>query len=134
MTETIFHNLQASLEPGDPPTRAPLEFHRRLPGYRPTPLIRAPGLARRLGVGDVWLKDESCRLGLPSFKVMGASWAVFNALAQSFEGLSPWMSLDELDAQLAPHRSERHGAGAQAGHLERGSGGRGRRRELRRRR
>jgi diaminopropionate ammonia-lyase len=104
MAATMFHNLQASFELGDPPTRIPLEFHRRLPGYRHSPLIRVPGLARCLGVGNVWVKDESCRLGLPSFKVMGASWAVFNALAQRFEGLSTRMSLDELAAQLAPHR------------------------------
>jgi diaminopropionate ammonia-lyase len=43
------------------------EFHRGLPGYRPTP-IRA--------VEGVLLKDESDRFGLPAFKVLGASWAV----------------------------------------------------------
>jgi diaminopropionate ammonia-lyase len=103
MAAKMFHNLQVSLELDDPPTRLPLEFHRWLPGYRPTPLIQVPGLARRLGVGDVWVKDESCRLGLPSFKVMGASWAVINALAQRFEGLSTRMSLYEFAAQLVPH-------------------------------
>ena len=37
-----------------PPTRAPLVFHRRLPGYQPTPLIDAPELARMLGVDRCW--------------------------------------------------------------------------------
>ena len=34
---------------------------------------------RELGDG-VWLKDESDRLGLPAFKVLGVSWAVERAL------------------------------------------------------
>lgn len=49
-----------------------LSFHRGLEGYAPTPL-------RELG-GGVYLKDESGRLGLPAFKVLGASWAVERAL------------------------------------------------------
>jgi diaminopropionate ammonia-lyase len=35
-----------------------------------------------LEVGRVFVKDESCRLGLPAFKALGASWAVHRALAQ----------------------------------------------------
>ena len=63
-----------------PPTRAPLAFHRRLPGYQPTPLIDAPELARMLRIGHVLVKNESSRLGLPAFKILGASWAVYRAL------------------------------------------------------
>lgn len=51
------------------------EFHRGLPGYAPTPLVDVPGLAAELGVGRVLVKDESARLGLPAFKILGASWA-----------------------------------------------------------
>jgi diaminopropionate ammonia-lyase len=54
---------------------AALEFHRSLPGYAPTPLVDVPALAADLGVGRVLVKDESSRLGLPAFKVLGASWA-----------------------------------------------------------
>jgi diaminopropionate ammonia-lyase len=50
-------------------------FHRSLPGYAPTPLVSIPELATELGVGQVLVKDESSRLGLPAFKVLGASWA-----------------------------------------------------------
>jgi diaminopropionate ammonia-lyase len=49
-------------------------FHESLPGYRPTPL-------RWLGE-TVALKDESDRLGLPAFKVLGASWAAECALRE----------------------------------------------------
>jgi diaminopropionate ammonia-lyase len=50
-------------------------FHQLLPGYSPTPLVLVPELAAELGVGRVLVKDESSRLGLPAFKVLGASWA-----------------------------------------------------------
>lgn len=58
------------------PTREPLAFHRRLDEYTPTPLHRLDTLAKELGVGRIYLKDESRRLGLPAFKILGASWAV----------------------------------------------------------
>jgi diaminopropionate ammonia-lyase len=63
-----------------PPPDGPLAFHRTLPGYAPTPLVDAPAAAAALGVGRVLVKDESSRLGLPSFKVLGASWATYRAL------------------------------------------------------
>lgn len=56
------------------------DFHARLPGYAPTPLTELPALATELQVGRVLVKDESSRLGLPAFKVLGASWAVHRVL------------------------------------------------------
>ncbi|HET8600144.1 MAG TPA: pyridoxal-phosphate dependent enzyme, partial [Segeticoccus sp.] len=50
-------------------------FHASLPGYAPTPLVGLPSVAVELGVGRLLVKDESSRLGLPAFKVLGASWA-----------------------------------------------------------
>lgn len=57
-------------------------FHAALPGYSPTPLTELPQLAAELGVGRVFVKDESSRLGLPAFKALGASWAVHRILAE----------------------------------------------------
>jgi diaminopropionate ammonia-lyase len=57
------------------PRTEALAFHHSLPGYAPTPLRALPGLAAELGLGSVAVKDESDRLGLPAFKVLGASWA-----------------------------------------------------------
>jgi diaminopropionate ammonia-lyase len=78
-----------------PPGRSPLQFHRRLPGYEETPLVDAPRLAESLGVGKVWVKDESSRLGLPAFKILGASWAVYRALEERLgdEGFGRWEAL-----------------------------------------
>ena len=64
------------------PTSGAREFHRSMPGYRPTPLVDLPSLADELGVGRVLVKDESSRLGLPAFKVLGASWACHRVLQQ----------------------------------------------------
>jgi diaminopropionate ammonia-lyase len=55
-------------------------FHRHLPAYTPTPLHELQDIAEELGVGTVQVKDESNRLGLPAFKILGASWAVERAL------------------------------------------------------
>ncbi|WP_046728795.1 diaminopropionate ammonia-lyase [Streptomyces humi] len=57
-------------------------FHASLPDYAPTPLIELPSVAARFGVGRLFVKDESCRLGLPAFKMLGASWAVHRTLAE----------------------------------------------------
>lgn len=57
-----------------------LAFHRSLPQYAPTPLMSLPSLASALGVGQVLVKDESSRFGLPAFKVLGASYAMHRAV------------------------------------------------------
>ncbi|WP_432560316.1 pyridoxal-phosphate dependent enzyme [Granulicoccus sp. GXG6511] len=67
----------------EPPSEGARGFHRALPGYRPTPLRPAPGLAAELGVGRVLVKDESERLGLPAFKILGASWACHHVLQRN---------------------------------------------------
>lgn len=62
------------------PDRAPMRMQSQLPGWAPTPTVRLPGVAEALCVGAVLAKDETLRLGLPSFKALGASWAVWRAL------------------------------------------------------
>lgn len=88
----------------DGPER-PVDLHRRLPGYAPTPLRSLPGIAARLGVAEVLAKDESERLGLPSYKILGASWAVYRTLIDE-AGVRPgeWRTADDLRAALDGHR------------------------------
>jgi diaminopropionate ammonia-lyase len=57
------------------------DFHAGLPAYAPTPLLERPAIAAELGVGRVFVKDESARMGLAAFKVLGASWAVHQVLS-----------------------------------------------------
>jgi diaminopropionate ammonia-lyase len=71
---------------GRPAGWSPLRFHQGMPGYEPTPLRDCPALAERLGVGAVLVKDEATRMGLPSFKILGASWAAVTAVARHWTG------------------------------------------------
>ena len=78
----------------------PREFHRKLPGYAVSPLVAAPALAVELGLDDLWVKDESSRLELPSFKILGASWAVSRLLVDRL-GVPDDATLHDLRAALA---------------------------------
>lgn len=71
-----------------PPGGGPQRFHRTLPGYQPTPALRLDGLANRFGLAELWVKDESSRLGLPSFKILGGAWAV-HRLVMGMAGRDP---------------------------------------------
>ena len=63
-------------------------FHRTIPGYVPTPLVSLPNLARRLGVAQVLVKDESKRFGLIAFNALGGSYAMARYQGQKL-GLAP---------------------------------------------
>jgi diaminopropionate ammonia-lyase len=76
-------------------------FHASMPGYRPTALVGLPGVAAEVGVGEVWVKDESDRFGLPAFKILGASWAVNLALSARAGFGGPAGSLEELRGRVA---------------------------------
>jgi len=58
-------------------SRASRKFHRQIPGYTMSPLRALPNLAQMFGVGGIWVKDESVRLELNSFKVLGGSFAMY---------------------------------------------------------
>lgn len=82
--------------------REPRELHRILPGYAVTPLHRSSQLATAIGVGDVLVKDESDRLGLPAFKMLGASWATWCALGERLgPGRAGISDVDGLRAAVA---------------------------------
>jgi len=49
-------------------------------GYSPTRLYSLPGIAEELSVSEIWVKDESTRFGLASFKALGGSYAVSRVL------------------------------------------------------
>lgn len=85
-------------------SRAPANFHRRLPAYRPTRLVRLDGLASELGLQRLWVKDESRRLGLPAFKILGVSWATYRALIDRLGTEPAWRTLDDLRSAFAPLR------------------------------
>lgn len=58
-----------------------IQFHRSFPQYKETPLVNLKGLAGELGLGNIFLKDESYRFGLNAFKVLGGSYAIGRYIA-----------------------------------------------------
>lgn len=55
-------------------------FHASLDNFMPTPLISHPELASFLGISKVFIKCETSRLGLPAYKILGASYAIYRHL------------------------------------------------------
>lgn len=75
-------------------------FHKTLPEYAVTPLVRLDDLAKKLGVDAVYLKDESKRFGLNAFKALGGSWAIANYL-KDLLGIEGELTFDALRTALA---------------------------------
>jgi diaminopropionate ammonia-lyase len=79
----------------------PRAFHRRLPDYAPTPLVDARAIATAVGAAHVYVKDESRRLGLPAFRILGASWASYRLLVARLGHEPDWSDLAGLRAAFA---------------------------------
>ena len=58
-------------------------FHKSFPQYAETPLAKLDGMAKYLGLGKLFVKDESYRFGLNAFKVLGGSFAMANYIAEA---------------------------------------------------
>lgn len=58
---------------------APAALLERCPAHRETPLVRAGALDARLGGPELWVKDERGRMGLGSFKALGAAYVIAHA-------------------------------------------------------
>lgn len=95
---------QASDQSVTPLSHDALNFHRRLPGYLPSPLRDVPQLAARLGVGRIAVKLETDRFGLPAFKALGAFYAAYVALCERLGAEPHWETLADLRAAIAPLR------------------------------
>jgi diaminopropionate ammonia-lyase len=64
-----------------------------------TPLLALPGLAAKIGVGAIHIKDEGQRLGLGSFKALGGAYAVIRLLLeQASATLGRHVDISDLDA------------------------------------
>lgn len=57
-------------------------FHESFPQYTTTPLAKLDRMASYLGLGQVYVKDESYRFGLNAFKVLGGSFAMARYIAK----------------------------------------------------
>lgn len=66
-------------------TQSAWRFHHTMSVYAPTPLIRLKGLAKQLGVKEIFVKDESKRFGLSAFKGLGGSYALARTIARELD-------------------------------------------------
>ena len=83
-----------------------INFHRTFPDYQPTPLRQLGRLANNLGVGGIFVKDESYRFGLNAFKALGGSYAIGRYLAQR---LNKDISELPFDVMTSPEVKEQLG-------------------------
>ncbi|MDQ2966748.1 MAG: diaminopropionate ammonia-lyase [Actinomycetota bacterium] len=84
----------------------PSMFHRTMPGFAATPLVALPRQAQGCGVARIDVKNEQERLGLPSFKALGSSWALHEHV-RAIKGLPagtliPFRDLRALAVALGP--------------------------------
>ncbi|MGH8829073.1 MAG: pyridoxal-phosphate dependent enzyme, partial [Jiangellaceae bacterium] len=85
----------------EPLTDDIIGFHETLPGYARTRLVEVPALAADLEVGRIFVKEESARLGLPAFKILGASYAVSRALSARLGTADVALGLADLKRRMA---------------------------------
>ncbi|KAF9691371.1 hypothetical protein EKO04_010856 [Ascochyta lentis] len=95
----IFLNEKTGLIQIDAELSVVRQFHQQLPNYAPTPLISLEEIAKELRVKSIFVKDESDRLGLPAFKILGASWGSCRAIIAK-TGIPTDSSLEKI-AQAA---------------------------------
>lgn len=79
--------------------RCARNVHRQIPEYRMTPLKSLSHLAFMLNLGGIWVKDESQRLTLHSFKVLGGSFAIYRFLQTH-------LKMDHTEMPVSELRSE----------------------------
>jgi diaminopropionate ammonia-lyase len=88
-------NAVENILPADLPRKI-RKFHREIPGFQTSPLKALSNLAARLGLGGIWVKDESVRLNLSSFKVLGGSYAVYQFVRHRLGMQDQELSFSEL--------------------------------------
>ena len=75
-------------------SRLARSFHRQISGFKMSPLKSLAHLSEMFGVGGIWVKDESQRMSLRSFKVLGGSFAIYRFIKAR-------LGLDHLEVPLA---------------------------------
>ncbi|KNZ41297.1 diaminopropionate ammonia-lyase [Acetobacterium bakii] len=101
--KSFSHALTPDLSPDA--VQAVLAFHQSLPMYEQTPLIALPCLAQKLGIGGVFVKDESRRFGLNAFKALGAVYAMAKIIAGLIDADGEQLNFADLTADAVRHQT-----------------------------
>ena len=72
----------------------------RCPAHAPTPLLTPTRLAEQLDIQRLYLKDERSRMGLGSFKALGAGYVIARMAAERMDRPGHPASADDLAAAL----------------------------------
>jgi len=64
-----------------------LKLLQACPVAQPSPLVSVDSLASQLGIGTLHIKDERARMGLGSFKSLGATYAIAKAAVAANNGV-----------------------------------------------
>ena len=59
-----------------------LDFHKSFSTFAETDLVQLNDRAKEIGLNNIYVKDESSRFGINSFKGLGAAWAMGNYIAE----------------------------------------------------
>src|SRR6267378_7994459 len=108
MAPRLVVNTHRQLSYRGPRTTAvrPSAFHATMPRYAITPVVDLTKLTTSCGVARIAVKNEQERLGLPSFKPLGSSWALHERVRVEkdlhAETLIPFSGLRTLVARLGP--------------------------------
>lgn len=102
LSRTLFiPRLETRPRPGSLPwwcdadaAQMPNKFLAAFPQSFPTPLHSLDALRRRLALGGLYVKDETSRLNLSSFKALGGAYAVFR--------IAHRLAQERLDRIVAP--------------------------------
>jgi diaminopropionate ammonia-lyase len=84
-----------------------LNYHKSFPEYKETPLVELKELAANLGIAKFYVKDESYRFGVNTFKVLGGSYCIGRYIAKR-SGTDivkmpfPILSSDAVKRELGP--------------------------------
>ncbi|MGI9319520.1 MAG: hypothetical protein ACR2QW_19480 [bacterium] len=62
--------------------RPVLNLLKQCPLYTATPMDAMSELSEELGIETVWIKNESPRMGLGSFKALGGSYGILQIILQ----------------------------------------------------
>ncbi|MDG4649265.1 pyridoxal-phosphate dependent enzyme [Roseibacterium sp. SDUM158017] len=84
------------------------------PAHGATPMLDLPDLARDCGVGALSLKDERGRMGLGSFKALGAAYAIAREAALARGGDGDWADVLS-DRAFVTASAGNHGLSVAAG-------------------
>lgn len=57
------------------------KYHKTIPEYNETPFVLLNNLSKYYGISNMFVKDESFRFGLNSFKALGGSYAIGKILS-----------------------------------------------------